>query len=347
MPSLRQFKHKLASGLAWLPVSLSRRLNCRRPMIAVYHVVSDHPHPHYRHILECKSAEDFAKDMDFLLRHYAPLDLKQLIDAVRNGRPMSNRTFHVTFDDGLRDTWINAGPILRQKGIPATFFLNTAFIDNRAMGYRHKTSLLIERLAREPAGELRGQIECILGGAGIPGRTEEERIFRVRYRQAGLLDNIARVLQVDFAEYLAGQQPYMTGGDIEDLIKQGFTIGAHSIDHPYYADLTPDEQLRQTRESVEYLVGRFALPYRAFAFPYADIGVSPVLFDIARKTGMLDISFGTCGVREDACRMNLQRTMMDGYGLSARQRIVNAYLGYSLRALVGRGRINRNDTHAR
>lgn len=347
MPGLHQLKHKLVSGIALLPLSLFRWRSCQRPMIPVYHVVGDHPRPHYRHVLEWTGTDAFSRDMDFLLRHYSPLDLKQLMDAIRDGRPMSNRTFHVTFDDGLRDTWINAGPVLRRKGIPATFFLNTAFIDNRAMGHRHKASLLIERLSREPAGERRGRVARILDDAGIPGRTEERRINRVRYPQAGLLDAIARILEVDFAAYLAERQPYMTGGDIEDLIRSGFTIGAHSIDHPHYAELSPDEQLRQTRESVEYLVGRFSLGYRAFAFPYTDKGASPALFDAARATGLVDISFGTYSVREDSCRWSLQRTMIDGYGLSARQRITNAYLGYALRAMVGRGKINRSDTNGR
>jgi hypothetical protein len=54
---------------------------------------------------------------------------------------------------------------------------------------------------------------------------------------------------------------------IKRLISEGFTVGAYSIDHRFYAELSIEEQLRQTKESVNVVTQAFELNYRTFAFP--------------------------------------------------------------------------------
>ena len=44
----------------------------------------------------------------------------------------------------MREATSVIAPICREKGVPATFFLTTGFLDNRALGDRHLASLLLQ-----------------------------------------------------------------------------------------------------------------------------------------------------------------------------------------------------------
>jgi GT2 family glycosyltransferase/peptidoglycan/xylan/chitin deacetylase (PgdA/CDA1 family) len=66
----------------------------------------------------------FARQMRLLsLLRYRTISFEQLGDAMRERRPLSRRTFVVTIDDGYRDNYEIAHPILRRHGFSATIFL--------------------------------------------------------------------------------------------------------------------------------------------------------------------------------------------------------------------------------
>ena len=56
------------------------------------------------------------------------LTLEEVADRVRRKAPTGGRYFALTFDDGYRDSHLDALPILREMGCRATFFLVTGFI---------------------------------------------------------------------------------------------------------------------------------------------------------------------------------------------------------------------------
>ncbi len=55
--------------------------------------------------------------------HYYPMSLSDLLDHLERQTPWPERTVVVTFDDGYRDNYECAAPILAEYGVPATFFI--------------------------------------------------------------------------------------------------------------------------------------------------------------------------------------------------------------------------------
>ena len=53
----------------------------------------------------------------------------------------------ITFDDGYRDNFDLAVPILRERGIPATFFLPTAFLDSPRLPWWDHVAYVIKQTA--------------------------------------------------------------------------------------------------------------------------------------------------------------------------------------------------------
>jgi hypothetical protein len=118
--------------------------------------------PHVRHLYKYKTVRQFEDDMDFVLKHYFPISLTDLLSSLRSGRPLRERSFLLTFDDGYREMSEIVAPILMKKGISATFFLNSAFIDNKQMCYVNKASLLVEQLPTPGSSGLEKELSAML-----------------------------------------------------------------------------------------------------------------------------------------------------------------------------------------
>jgi peptidoglycan/xylan/chitin deacetylase (PgdA/CDA1 family) len=69
----------------------------------------------------------FEKYCEFFRRHFRVVPLQELADDLANQRSPS-RTLAITFDDGYRDNFENAAPILERLSLPATFFVVTQWM---------------------------------------------------------------------------------------------------------------------------------------------------------------------------------------------------------------------------
>jgi peptidoglycan/xylan/chitin deacetylase (PgdA/CDA1 family) len=76
--------------------------------------------------LTCSSAR-FEKFCEFFRAHFKVISLAEQVAGCSAARDMGG-TLSITFDDGYRDNFEVAAPILRKLGLPATFFVTTGFI---------------------------------------------------------------------------------------------------------------------------------------------------------------------------------------------------------------------------
>jgi peptidoglycan/xylan/chitin deacetylase (PgdA/CDA1 family) len=219
--------------------------------------------------------------------------MPDVLELLREGRPFPEKSFLLTFDDGFREMSDVVAPILQEKGISATFFVNSAFIDNEEMCYLNKASVIAENVGNTGSSNVHEKISVMLRSNNRVSNDIISGILSIGYQQKSLLDEIANVLNIDFVEYLKTNKPYLTASQISNLIDAGFSIGAHSIDHPLYSSLSLEDQVHQTIESVQHIRNRFALDYGVFAFPHGDNHVSREYFSKVSATGLVDLSFGT------------------------------------------------------
>ncbi len=333
-----QLFHPLAR---FLPHALLQRWSGQNLICPVYHLVSDEPVSHIHHLYKVKSSREFISDLDFLLTHYQPLSLSQLVDLIHDGRPLIEPCFFLSFDDGLSEFFDMVAPILEAKGVPATNFLNSAFVDNRALFYRYKISLLIERILILPTLPIT-QINEVLEIKITDRTTLIQHLHTLDHRALPRIDAMAPLLDVDFEEYLAMAKPYLTSLQIKNLQERGFDFGAHSIDHPLFSSLSPQDQLHQTLESVRYLSHSFDLDLRTFAFPFTDYGLGKNFFDrLYAPDHEIDLSFGSAGLKGDLYTKHLQRVPMELGSLGAKSIIHSELLYFILKACLGKNTVKR------
>jgi peptidoglycan/xylan/chitin deacetylase (PgdA/CDA1 family) len=316
-------KYRLAAPIMRaIPFSLVSRVGRGNLIIFYYHLVSDGAVPHVSHLYQFKNVKRFIADLEFIERYYSSVELVDVIRWSKGITDIPPNSYLLTFDDGFREIYDVIAPILSEKRISATFFISSAFLDNQELGYEHKASLLTDIAIHKgvpPTAER--EISEILTRGGVSFSDLYEGILKVDYHRKRLLDDVAEVLQVDFREYLHEKQPYLTSVQVRELLDAGFAVGGHSVDHPCYATLSLAEQLEQTFESVSRIRETFGLSYGVFAFPHHDRGVSQEFFNSVGQSGLIDMTFGTGGIRDKGLLTHRQRVSLENPSSPARELI--------------------------
>ena len=308
-------------------------LSGQRIFLPFYHSVrSEEALPHLQHLYPVRDIETFQKDLDYLLDHFKPITLQSLKEITIKGLKPEENYMHLSFDDGLREVHELVLPILEEKGIPASIFVNSAFVDNKALFFRFKISLLIERVQQDLPSETQQKLLIdILGHrmtTAFTAKTFADIILDLTYTDIELIDKMATTLGLDFAAFLEKQRPYMTSNQIRDAIHRGFTIGGHSVDHPIYKNLTLDEQLDQTEGSIRFLQENFKIPDKIFSFPFTDDGVERTFFEIIEADAIAELTFGCAGLKQEDFPFHLQRFPMETTMHDANKLVNTEYFYY-------------------
>lgn len=108
-----------------------------RVPILMYHYLSVPPADAdiYRQDLSV-APELFAAHLDAMqAAGYTTIKMYDLVAHLNQGAPLPEKPVVITFDDGYRDNYENALPLLRERDMVATFFVVTDFIDERRPAY--------------------------------------------------------------------------------------------------------------------------------------------------------------------------------------------------------------------
>jgi peptidoglycan/xylan/chitin deacetylase (PgdA/CDA1 family) len=344
MNSSRSIAFKLLPALAQcIPMKGMIGITGRKLIFPFYHLVSDDNVLHVKHLYKVRTTKEFNDDLDFFLKYYKPIGISDVLDFVHHEKALPVNSFLISFDDGLREFHDVAAPVLLRKGIPAVCFLNSGFIDNAGLFYRYKASLLIEKLqSGKVLDDKKIFFEKWFRKNNLAFTHDCHGLLSISYANRHLLDELAILLEVDFDHYLEEYRPYLDSSQVTSLIRQGFTFGSHSIDHPEYRFLAEEEQIRQTEESLRTITGKFGMKEKLFCFPFTDYGVKKSFFDkVFDPSKPIDLTFGGAGMKLDSIPRNIQRIPFEGTSLTAKQILATEYLYYMIKSIFGKNLIRR------
>jgi peptidoglycan/xylan/chitin deacetylase (PgdA/CDA1 family) len=186
------------------------------------------------HGLSCDKAF-FEETLQLLHQETRVLPLCELVES------SSVRGVALTFDDGFRDTFTVAFPLLRQYKFPATLFAVTQSIDT--------TELL--PLHRYYFAQKHGGVFAL--PTDSPARRKQVEDF-LRTRQLVVPP--------------LGRELYLCREELQTMAEGGFEIGAHTCTHPFLASLSEAEQRHEIITSKHQLEKWLGKSIESFAFPY-------------------------------------------------------------------------------
>ncbi len=338
----KRVKHFLSPFTGLMPAEKLRPFLGHRFIFPFWHAVSDTPPPHLSQLYSIPTTSGFEHDLDFFLTNYNPAAIEDVCRLAIQGEKTGENYFFPTFDDGLAECYSVIAPILKKKGIQAAFFINPSFVDNQSLFHRHKASLILHFLSsqRSKPAEIKEAEQLLKQEKGYksPFRFLHDSVFTDHL----LLDRLAAVFRIDFNQYLARQQPYMTLGQIRELQDDGFLIGAHGMDHREFFLTSEDEIVNQISSGMEYLNQNINPPLKLFAFPFTDFKVPDSVFEKASQSKTWDLSFGTAGIKDEMMQNHIQRIPMEsGRIRNGKQVIRTEYISYLIKSLLGKNKVRR------
>jgi peptidoglycan/xylan/chitin deacetylase (PgdA/CDA1 family) len=128
------------SGLAFL-LSLIRRDTA---IILMYHSIND-PSVNLIYTPNIVSLENFEKQVMYLASKKRVISLEELVTNIQKGIKFPKGCVVITFDDGYKDNYTNAYPILKEYNLPATFFLATDYIGSNKMKWDDELNYKIKQ----------------------------------------------------------------------------------------------------------------------------------------------------------------------------------------------------------
>ena len=248
--------------MSWPVQLLMRALPSASLNVLAYHRVLPAPDPMRP---GAPTVEEFERRMRWVASNFDVMPLTEAVRALRGNR-LPKRALSITFDDGYADNHDLALPVLRQIGLPATFFIATGFLDG---GYMFN-DLVIEALrhAQGPQFDLSD-----LGYGRLFVRTENER----REAAGSILEELKcempgrrHAVAIDIATRAGAVLPshlMMTTKEVKALYEAGMEIGAHTVRHPILARVSLDrvrQEIKDSRSQLEQIIGA---PVVLFAYP--------------------------------------------------------------------------------
>jgi peptidoglycan/xylan/chitin deacetylase (PgdA/CDA1 family) len=254
-----------ASGLDWL----LRRFNAWNGLVAInYHRVGKGSDSPFDRDLWSTTPECFDAQVRFLKENCEIIgadDLKEVIGK------RCGRYAQITFDDGYRDNYSCAYPILKSHGVSATFFLTTGFIDQPRLPWWDEIAWMVrtsKRSAVEGTPWLSTQVTF-----DEPDRERAVRLLLSRYKS---LPGEATSAYLDYLAHATGSGRYdqpealemwMTWDMVREMRQGGMWFGGHTVNHPVLANLSREQQAEEIAGCKKRIETELAEPMVLFSYP--------------------------------------------------------------------------------
>jgi len=233
-----------------------------------YHRVGEANGSLFDHGLWSASAEAFDRQVRFLKQHTDIVGPGDLPRVRRKGR---GRFVILTFDDGYRDNYDLAFPILRSHGVPATFFLTTGFLDRRELAWWDEIAWMV-RSSQKPGIDA-GRWFTSPVAFDEPAREAAVRIVLRTYKNlpgdetTAYLDDLGVATGSGRWRSPADSATWMTWDMAREMRAAGMVIGGHTVNHPVLAHLSPEQQWVEIDGCRRRLLEELGEPMLYFSYP--------------------------------------------------------------------------------
>ena len=232
------------------------------------------------------TAEQLDEQLSFLARHFdlvGPQDLEAVL-ADRRARAIA-----ITFDDGYRECYDIAYPILRAHGAGALFFLTTGFLDGFRTAWWDEVTWMVARATRAelPAN---GWLPASVPLTG-PTRDASVASLMAQYktlrgaRAEEFLDYLAEATGSGRRDPAEARDEWLTWDMVREMCGGGLAMGGHTVNHPVLARHDRATQHAEISACVERIAQETGEQPRSFSYPDGVRGT----FDATTK-GLLEES---------------------------------------------------------
>jgi peptidoglycan/xylan/chitin deacetylase (PgdA/CDA1 family) len=199
---------------------------------------------------------------------YNFVSLNELWEKMEQG--VAGREAVVTFDDGFKDLYLNAYPIMKRQRIPFALFLITSTLDSPKLLWLHKIFAALDRMGPDARGLFLGQLT----------KPKDAHLDEVR-RLRKIIFSSARDQLLELSGWVANEaglneqrerriaeELYLGAEEIREMLQNGLQIESHSHEHWPAPALDVEEMESEIEISCRLISQEFGGKVSFFCLPY-------------------------------------------------------------------------------
>lgn len=246
---------RLASRL--FITSLLERVRARPVLVVlVYHRIMRLADSKYDPNVIEATPEQFDDQMAVLRKRHAVASPEEMSELIANPSKIKHTRVGITFDDGYRDNYTNAFPILKSHGHRAMFFLPTNYVgemrltwwdqiawavrhaDRSELMFRYPRTVTIKIDRKDPTITIRKVLHLL---------TKSTDVDRKRFMTA-----VEEACGVTLPTH-ADDRQFLSWEEAQEMERAGMAMGSHTHSHEILSSLSPADQKAECIRSRELL----------------------------------------------------------------------------------------------
>jgi peptidoglycan/xylan/chitin deacetylase (PgdA/CDA1 family) len=220
------------------------------------------------------SKDAFERQLVFLKNNYNIISLSDYLDAVEGKEDrLPGNSVIITIDDGYRDNYEYAFPLLKKYGIPATIFLTTDFVSNESWLWPDLINYILKETDLNNITFENNQFIQTYD-IELPENRHKAQLSLFNYFRSidneaknNLVRDLAEKLHVNIPAKVTSDYQPLTWDQIREMHENSIEFGSHTCSHPICSRLKGDslryeivESKREIEEQLDAKVDIFCYP---------------------------------------------------------------------------------------
>ncbi len=279
-------KIKYLTGFVFYYSGLVNLIHCFRKRalkkgsftILTYHRISDSD---YGDPFLTITPHNFERQIRYLTKRFKVVSLEELVKHIQSQYSTLDDYIAITFDDGYRDNYTNAYPILKKYKVPATIFLTTDFIGTDKLFWWDRLAKIAKFIIGKNLHlnfpqdlypkKIKDAISMISSG-NIAKSNKEVSILPVLLKEISeekkclILDDLEK--QISPFPIDDQDRPYpLTWDEVRQMNKDDIEFGSHTVTHPILTRVKSDQAKYEISQSKIEIEREIAKKVLHFSYP--------------------------------------------------------------------------------
>lgn len=242
------------------------------------------------------SPDHFHAQLDYVKKNFDVVNMSELADGI--GKNNRRKTVAITFDDGFKDNYTNAAPLLDYHDLPATFYVATTAMKQEYVYWwealqdvifeskvlPNQFDMLINdtsvRFTFNADHKLNSRIvnQIRAWNYHLPIPNERVALFMLLWHHIKPLTYAQQNRVLNAIREWAAHESFIGADAVTMSIREMqmlaenrlFSIGAHTVHHAMLAQQNPIDQAYEVKESKNQIERWLGKPVNGFAYPYGN-----------------------------------------------------------------------------
>lgn len=292
---MKQLLKKIVTGSSLLRHSINQ-LTGNFPKVFVYHRFASQGSK----IAHRVSADEFGWQLDQIQSHFQVITFGECLTHFKEHGKWPRNSVVITVDDGYRDFYEFAYPELVKRGLKATFFVTTNFVEG-------KIWLWPDRLEHAIQSSVQTEITVVLNGSPVCFALGDKADKMYSWQKLAaycisspdaekerFIGEVVAALCVELPLTPLSEYAAVSWEHLQEMQRGGIEIGGHTMNHPILSKISPELLDSEIGMCKQILEERLVKPVRSFCYTNSGPGdINDAVVAAVVRAGYSGAVFGT------------------------------------------------------